>query len=85
MKFLLKAAPMVIGALKTAKAENFFKKTPKAGNIIKAIGGSAFVGGVAATQSLDLTEIEAIIASLTALIGAVSALIAQLQGEDEEK
>lgn len=83
MEKLLKAAPAIIGALKSAKLGNFLEKSPKAAKIARNIGlGSAAVGGAVA---YDAEGITAIIGELALLIGAITALIAQLQKDEQKK
>ena len=83
MEKLLKAAPAIIGALKSAKLGNFLKKSPKVAKIARNIGlGGAAIGGAVAYDAQGIT---AMIAEITLLIATVTALIAQLQKDEQKK
>lgn len=78
---ILGIANAVLGIIKSTKIDNISKKTPKVAQIVRAIGiGGAGVGGALYAYS-DPEALTALIAEITILIGAVSALVAQLQAE----
>ena len=88
MKTLIQVLPLLVSKAKFLKA--FKGKTTQKGKFLKGLGAALLgTGGTALVHDVQLPEAPEswilLIEALVALVGAITALIGQLQTEEEEK